>query len=94
MKYAFMIMGPYSSGKDDVRFSSSEETRMIGVKDIEEACSAAVRLKNEGYTAIELCGAFGEAGARRIIEATGHEIAIGFVTHFPEDDALFQATFG
>lgn len=87
-------MGPYS-GKDDVRFPErSDTTRMIGVPDIENAERIAVSLRNEGYDAIELCGAFGADGARRIIEATGHEIAVGFVTHFPEDDGLFEKAFG
>ena len=93
MKYAFLIMGPYNSEKDDVRFPSST-TRMIGVSNLDEACSIAATLLSEGYAAIELCGAFGEEGARRIIEATHHEIAVGFVTHFPEDDSLFAKAFG
>ncbi len=94
MKYAFLIMGPYSSGKDDVQFPGSDITRMIGVSSIDEAEEIAARLKDEGYAAIELCGAFGEDGAKRIIEATGHSVAVGFVTHFPEDDALFAKVFG
>ena len=51
-------------------------------------------LKKQGVKAIELCGAFGEDGARKIIEATGHEVAVGFVTHFPEDDELFRKAWG
>ena len=51
-------------------------------------------MKGKSFKAIELCGAFGEEGARRIIEATGHSIAVGYVTHFPEDDELFLQTFG
>ena len=93
MKYAFLIMGPYNSEKDDVRFPSSI-TRMIGVPDIDKACEVAKILKAEGYEAIELCGAFGEEGARRIIEATDHSLAVGFVVHFAEDDDLFKAVFG
>ena len=91
MKYAFLIMGPYTAA-DDVWFPENENmTRMIGVK---TAANVAARLKDEGYEAIELCGAFGEAGARKIIDATGHSVAVGFVTHFPEDDDLFKKTFG
>ena len=95
MKYAFLIMGPYAPDRDDVRFPSSEGiTRMIGVPDIETAERTAAALADEGFSAIELCGAFGEDGARRIIEATGRRIAVGFVTHFPEDDGLFLRAFG
>ena len=66
---------------------------MIGVPDIETAERTAAALADEGYSAIELYGAFGEDGARRIIEATGRRIAVGFVTHFPEDDGLFLRAF-
>ena len=94
MKYAFLIMGPYIAA-DDVWFPENENmTRMIGVPDLETAANVAARLKDEGYEAIELCGAFGEAGARKIIDATGHSVAVGFVTHFPEDEDLFKKAFG
>ena len=94
MRYAFLIMGPYVPQMDDVRFSHPPVTRMIGVPDIQSAEKAAAELREEGYDAIELCGAFGEEGAKRIIEATGHAVAVGFVTHFPEDDGLFMKVFG
>ena len=93
MKYAFLIMGDYRREEDDVCFPSST-TRMIGVPDIETAERTAKELLAAGYGAIELCGAFGEDGARRIIAATGHRIAVGYVTHFPEDDELFRKAFG
>ena len=93
MKFAFMLMGPYDPEKDDVLFQDGC-TRMIGVPDIAAAERIASMLERQGYEAIELCGAFGESGARRIIEATGHRIAIGFVTHFPENDELFRKAFG
>ena len=93
MKYAFMIMGPYDSERDDVSFPDGL-TRMIGVPDIVSAERIAAELAEDGYSAIELCGAFGEDGARRIIEATGHRLAVGYVTHFPEDDVIFQRVFG
>lgn len=80
---------------DNARVSFSDnETSFIGVKNIEEAERIAKELKGKSFKAIELCGAFGEEGARRIIEATGHSIAVGYVTHFPEDDELFLQTFG
>ena len=43
---------------------------------------------------IELCGAFGEEGARRVIEATGGKVPVGYVTHLPQQDALYAAVFG
>ena len=43
---------------------------------------------------IELCGAFGEAGARAVIVATRNQVPVGFVTHLPEQEELFRKTFG
>ena len=93
MKFAFLVMGNFSSQKDRATFSDGE-TSMIGVSSLEEAKSVAKKLADEGVACIELCGAFEETGARAIIEATGGKLLVGFVTHLPEQDSLFQAVFG
>lgn len=49
---------------------------------------------DEGIGCIELCGAFGEAGARRVMQATGGRIPVGYVTHAAEMDPVFEAAFG
>ncbi len=92
MRYAFLLMGPFDSSTD--RAVIKKENIVIGVSSIEDAEKQARMLLEEGVLAIELCGAFGEEGAKRIIEATDHRIAVGYVTHFPEDDALFEKAFG
>lgn len=93
MKYAFLIMGDFSSQRDRVSFPDGQ-TFMIGVSSIEEAQTVAKRLMEEGVACIELCGAFEEQGARAVIQATGGKLPVGFVTHLPEQDSLFQAVFG
>ena len=50
-------------------------------------------LLEQGVGCIELCGAFGPDGARRIIEATGNRIPVGYVTHLPEQEAVYRAAF-
>lgn len=47
---------------------------------IEGACIVAKKLMEEGIDCMELCGAFGESGAKAIIEATGNTLPIGYVT--------------
>lgn len=91
MFFAFIMMGPF--GKAD-RAIIKEENAVIGVSSIDEAVKEAKELQRQGVKAIELCGAFGEEGARRSIEATDHKVAVGFVTHFPEDDDLFRKVWG
>lgn len=62
--------------------------------DREKAARQAERLCREGVDCIELCGAFGEAGARAVIAATHNQVPVGFVTHLPEQEELFRTTFG
>ena len=49
--------------------------------------------KEEGIGCIELCGAFGPEGAKKIIEATDNKIPVGFVTHLPEQEEIHKAAF-
>ena len=93
MKFAFIIMGNFDSGKDHAEMQG-ESVRMIGVSSIEEACKVAKGLQAQGIDCIELCGAFEESGARKVIEATNNKIPVGYVTHLPEQDPLFKALFG
>ncbi|MEY8525238.1 DUF6506 family protein [Lachnospiraceae bacterium 38-10] len=46
---------------------------------IEEACIIAKKWMEEGIDCMELCGAFGESGAKAIIKATGNTLPIGYV---------------
>ena len=66
---------------------------IAGVSNLGEACAAAKRLCASGVGCIELCGAFGPAGARAVIEATGNRIPVGYVTHLPEQDDLYARAF-
>ena len=92
MKFAFLIMGDFNIKVD--RASIHDGTaRIVGVANIGEAKEEALRLEREGVGCIELCGAFGEVGARAVIEATGNRLPIGYVTHFPEQDEVYRAAF-
>ena len=92
MKFAFLIMGNFDSRIDNTAFRNAS-AQMIGFADICEACAVARKLYEEGIGCIELCGAFGPDGARRIIEATENKIPIGYVTHLPEQDKVYQEVF-
>ena len=67
--------------------------QMIGVPNVEQACLIARRLKENGIDCIELCGAFGPHGAQAVIDATENSIPIGYVTHLPQQDALYRKVF-
>lgn len=92
MKFAFLIMGNFDYNIDNATIHGGE-AQIIGVADVEEACAAAKKLQKEGVGCIELCGAFGETGAKAIIEATGYQLPIGYITHLPEQNELYRMTF-
>lgn len=93
MKSAFLIMLPSHMDCDRAKINGGS-AQIIGVTSLEEAAAAAKSLQAEGVGCIELCGAFGEAGAKAIIEATGGNLPVGFVTHLPEQDGVYAAAFG
>lgn len=93
MKFAFLIMGMYDCEKDRAAIHDGA-AKMIGVANIDEAVNAAREVEAQGVDCIELCGAFGPDGAKRIIEATGGRLPVGYVTHLPEQDALYMQVFG
>lgn len=93
MKFAFIIMGPFQPEKDHASIHDGD-AQIIGVSTIEEACAAAKELKATDITCIELCGAFGESGAKKVIAATESKVPVGYVTHLPQQDPIFQAVFG
>ncbi len=92
MKFAFIIMGEFDYGNDRAAIHDGM-AQMIGVSSVEEACEAAKILADEGTGCIELCGAFGEDGARRVIKASGGQIPVGYVIHLPEQDELYKKAF-
>lgn len=91
MKFAFIIMGDYNSDTDHAEIHGGG-AQIIGVSNLDEAMSVARKLQ-DSVDCIELCGAFGENGAEKIIEATEGRVPIGYVTHLPKQDELFNSVF-
>ena len=92
MKFAFLMMGEFDAMTDHVSMHAGE-AQMIGVSGIEEAKAVAERLQKEGIDCIELCGAFGAAGAKEIVEVTGNTIPVGYAVHLPEQDEIYARVF-
>ena len=92
MKFAFLISGDFNSAADRAEIHNGE-ARIIGVSSIKEAAKIAKELYNDGIGCIELCGAFGEEGAREIIKATDNKIPVGYITHLPEQSEIYAAAF-
>ncbi len=92
MKFAYLIMGKFDDRTDKAEIQNGT-AQIIGVASIEAAIKVARRLQNEGVDCIELCGAFGEDGARKIIEATENKLPIGYITHLKEQDEVYNMLF-
>lgn len=93
MKFAFICMGA-QEGTEEHAVLQGGRMQIVSVYDIPQACAAARALCAEGVGCIELCGGFGPDGTRQVIEATGGKTIIGYVTHLPEQNDLYQAAFG
>ena len=92
MKFIYIIMGPFDSSIDRKVIGKNDNAEIIGVRNLDEAKVVAKSLIGIADV-IELCGAFGESGAREIIDATFGKIPVGFVTHLDCQNNLFDEIF-
>ena len=68
-----------------------DNTLVYGVSTVDEGIEVAKQIVNDkGVEIIELCGGFGEEGARRVREALGDKILVGYVVYFEEDSELIE----
>lgn len=94
-KFAFLLMGDYDPIMHQAMFETASKTTCIfTVRDFEQAKNKVLELKEEGFGALELCGAFGPERAKELFELLGGTVSVGYVTHDPAQDALFAAFFG
>ena len=94
--FAFILMGAqYDPPVHQAHFETeSKHTYIYTVQNWQQAKERVQDLYHRGCGAIELCGAFGPEKTRELIELTEEKVAIGYVTHFPQQDGLFSAFFG
>ncbi len=94
-KFAFMMMGSqYDPAVHQSRYETARQIFYLRtVRNLAEAKTTLRELEDEGVGAIELCGAFGEAGAKALVEESGGRLPIGYVVNFPQQAALAQAFF-
>ena len=86
-KWAMVIMGEdYDPEVNRARLDTEKkEGHILTVRDPKEALSLAAKLKEEGFGAIEVCGAFGEELARKMYEAIGSTVPVCYVTTPPDE---------
>lgn len=94
-KYAFLLLGgDYIPDVHQAWFETENGvTYICTARNFDEAREKVQELADMGVGAIELCGAFGAGLAREYMEQTGGKIAIGYVVHDSDQDALFERFF-
>ena len=92
-KFAFILMGPQFH--PEIHQAAFETPGMCSfirtARNFEEAKEEVLRLAGEGDGAIEICD---PERARELIALTKNQVAIGYVTHFEEQNRLFDLFFG
>lgn len=82
LKAAFMFVTPDSDPSKHRAVVSTPEILdliVIGVKDYQQAATVAKELADQGVTAIELCGGFGNIGVAKVAQAVGDKASVGAV---------------
>ena len=80
-KYAFLLMGKdFNPQRDHACFSAGGvDSYIITVRSPEEAVKKARELADEGFGALEVCGAFGENLAREMYQAADRRLTVSYV---------------
>lgn len=91
--YAFMFMGNFRPEHTATWDNPDMRTSIFTVGSFEEGKAVVEKLYQEGYGALELCGAFTKEMADAYAEMTNKEMAIGYMVHDPELDPAFEKFF-
>jgi hypothetical protein len=68
------------------------DVTVVGVSSVDQACEVARTAREQGTARfIELCGAFGEEGCRRVIDAVDGALPVGYVAYLPEEKPKIDA---
>jgi len=86
-KWAHIVMNEgYDPERHRARFDTEiREGHMLTVRNPAEAVELAKKLADEGFGAIEVCGAFGPELAKEMYEATGRRVPVSYVVAAPDE---------
>ena len=83
LKVLYMFMDPSAESAKHRAIIETENSKMIlvGVNSFEEGAKIAKQYVEEGVVLIELCGAFGYEGAKKVHDQVGNEVPVGMIVH-------------
>ncbi|WP_147822346.1 DUF6506 family protein [Salidesulfovibrio onnuriiensis] len=88
-RYGFIFMAPGHTPQQSTAHLPSEQftTTVVGVSDINEACTAAQDLVNQGIELIELCGGFEAVDEEAVIRHIDCDVPVGRVVFTRNEEA-------
>lgn len=95
-KFAHILMSPaYNTEIHKAVFETeAKDTYIFTVNSFDEAKALVLKLNEEGFGVIELCGAFDEERTRTYKDLTDGKVGFGHVVNLPEQDAIVKEFFG
>lgn len=81
LKVLYLFLDPHADPETHRAMIDTGDSQVliVGVNAIEEGARIAKALVEDGVALIELCGAFGYNGAKRVYDEVGDKVPIGVV---------------
>jgi Family of unknown function (DUF6506) len=94
-RFAFIVKAPgYTAATHAVTLDSAQfSTRVIGVRDLDDAMQAAASLVGNGVQLIELCGGFTGAEAKVIRAHIRSAVPVGLVGYSAAEERALARLF-
>lgn len=91
-KYAMILLNPDFNPNihKTCWVISGIEHHLLSVRSEQEAIEKAKDLADNGFGAIEVCGAFGEELARKMYDAVQHRLTVGYVVCSPDQEQALE----
>jgi hypothetical protein len=83
LQVLYMFCDPTADSNKNKALVETEagKVHIVGVSSTDEGAKIAKEMMGKGIALIELCGAFGYEGAKKVSDAVGNQIPVGMIVH-------------
>jgi len=83
LQVLYMFCDPTADSKKNRALVETEAGKVyiVGVSSTDEGAKIAKEMVDKGIALIELCGAFGYEGAKRVSDVVGEKVPVGMTVH-------------